>query len=211
MKTVCYFGSREIYSDFKTAVNSLLAHTQVDRIYAIIEDDQLPFDLPVEVINWKGEQFNDMNTGTKWRKFGCIRPVLAQILKEDIVLSLDLDTIVEQDISELWDTDLTGYYFAAVKEPYLSLLTPYYNTGVCLMNLKLLRETGKDEEMRNALNTARFRYVSQDCMNTFCERIRELPSDYNACKFTSPTANVKIRHFADMANWRGLPEVQRWR
>lgn len=211
MRTVCYFGSREIYQDFRTAVNSLLAHTQVDKIYAIIEDDQLPFDLPVEVINWKGEQFNDMNTGTKWRKFGCIRPVLSQILKEDIVLSLDLDTIVEQDIGDLFDLDMAGYYFAAVREPYLSMLNPYYNNGICLMNLKLLRETGKDEEMRNALNTVRFRYVAQDCMNTFCDRIRELPSDYNASKFTSPTANVKIRHFADMANWRSLPEVQRWR
>ena len=213
MRTVVYFGSREIYKDFPTAVHSLLAHTKVDKIYAIIEDDALPYDLPVEVINWKGEEFNGLNTGTKWKKFGCIRPALSKILpQEDIVLSLDLDTIVEADISELFDIDMSGYYFAAVKEPWNSDFYgyPYFNMGVCLLNLKLMRETGKDDEMIQALNTVRFQYVSQDVMSHMCKEVLELPSDYNVCDFTLPTHNIKIQHYADKRDWRCTARVQRW-
>lgn len=206
MKSVVYFGSREIYGDFRTAVNSLLKHTEVDKVFAVVEDDKLPFDLPVEVIRWENKWFNGLNTKTKWKSFGCIRPALTKLFPDlDTILSLDLDTIVEKDISELFKIDLDGKYFAAVREPGLSIKTPYYNTGVCLMNLKLLRESGKDDEMINALNTIRFQYVSQDCMNFFCDRVLDLPSDYNACKFTVRTDNVKIRHFADEPHWR-----ERW-
>lgn len=204
---VVYFGSQEIKNDFRTAINSLLAHTNAN-VFAVVEEE---LELPVTNIRWENKWFNDLNTQTKWKSFGCIRPALTKLFPDvDTILSIDVDTIVEQDISELFDIDLAGYYFAAVKEPYLSTVKPYFNTGVCLMNLKLLRETGKDEEMINALNTVRFRYVSQDCMNTFCEgKILELPPKYNVCKFI-PSASCKIRHYADEVYWRGLPEVKRW-
>ena len=202
MRAVVYFGSREIYGDFKTAVRSLLAHTVVDKVYAVIEDDELPFELPVKCIRFPDGLFNGQNTWTHWKQFGCLRPALTKLLPEDTVLSLDLDTIVEQDIGELFDVDLTGKYFAAVREPKLSGAKPYFNTGVCLLNLKLMRETGKDDEMIQALNTRPFRYVSQDCMNELCDEVLELPSCYNACQFTAPTQTVKIRHYAADANWR---------
>jgi len=34
----------------------------------------------------------------------------------DRILSIDMDTIVNENISELWDLDLTDYYLAAVEE-----------------------------------------------------------------------------------------------
>lgn len=212
MRAVVYFGSRNIYPDFETAVKSLLEHTTVDKIYAVIEDDKLPLDLPVECIKIPDDIFNDTNTQTYWTQFGCCRPALSKLLPElDTVLSLDVDTIVEQDISELFDLELGGNYFAAVREPGLSKEKPYFNTGVCLLNLKLWRETGKDDEMIRALNKKRYQYVSQDCMNELCDRVLELPSDYNACFFTAPPTNVKIRHYAAQSDWRNLPNVRKYR
>jgi len=34
----------------------------------------------------------------------------------DRILSIDIDTIVNENISELWDLDLAGYYIAAAEE-----------------------------------------------------------------------------------------------
>lgn len=210
MKAVVYFGSREIYGDIRTALNSLLANTEVDRVFVLAEDDA---HFPAQVINVSGQPWfnpNGPNFNTKWKMFGMIRAAFTKIFDFDTILSLDADTIVQQDISELFDIDLGDNYFAAVREPYLSLFKPYYNTGVCLMNLKLIRETGKDDELIYALNTKPFRYVSQDAMNAMCDKVMDLPSVYNACKFTEKTDNPKILHFADRRDWRDLPEVKRW-
>lgn len=209
-KNVVYFGSREIYPGFEPAIRSLIEHTDVDNIYAVIDDDKLPFDLPVEYVKFP-EIFNGTNTWTHWKKYGCLRPALSKILPCDTVLSLDVDTIVEQDIGELFGIDLGNNFFAAVREPNLSGAKPYFNTGVCLLNLKLWRETGKDDEMIDALNSRAFRYVSQDCMNELCDRVLELPSSYNSCQFTAPTDLVKIRHYACTADWQNRPEIAKYR
>jgi lipopolysaccharide biosynthesis glycosyltransferase len=78
-----------------------------------------------------------------------IRAALSKILPhEDLVLSLDVDTIVDKNIDELWDLPMEKYYIAAVREPAKSTGSYIYiNFGVCLMNLKLLRSTGKDDEI----------------------------------------------------------------
>lgn len=212
MKAVVYFGSREIYPDIKRSINSLLAHTKVDRLFVLAEDDQL--DIPAEVINVSKQEFfypDGPNYNTKWKMFGLIRAAMPKIFPDlDTILSLDADTIILDDISGLFEVDLGLNYFAAVREPYLSTQRPYYNTGVCLLNLKLMRGTGMDDILISALNTNPFRYVSQDAMNYYCDSIMDLPCEYNQSMFTSFSFAPKIRHYANETNWRGLPEVKRW-
>ena len=145
-----------------------------------------------------------------------VRTALTKVFSDlDTVLSIDCDTIVDRDISELWEIPLDGYYFAAVKEPYLSeqFESLYTNVGVTMMNLKKMRDDGKDDELIEALNTRYFLYVCQDAMNQYCQgNILELPSDYNVCQFTAHTDNPKIRHFAgERVVWRNNPIVQKYR
>ena len=206
---VVYFGSREIYRDFTTAINSLRAHNDAE-VYAIIEDDAL--DIPgVHYIKWDyRELFNDTNTQTKWGRFGVLRAALSKVLPFDRVISLDVDTIVTGDITGLWDFDLEGNHMAMCREPYLSLLQPYYNAGVSVMDLKRIRDTGVDDLMIQELNTTPHRWVAQDAITMYCD-IKDLPSEYNACMFTAPCDNPKILHFANRTDWRGLPIVQQYR
>jgi len=59
----------------------------------------------------------------------------------DRILSIDMDTIVNENISDLWDLDLTNYYIAAVEETELSEEEgSYFNMGVAMLNLKKIRE-----------------------------------------------------------------------
>ena len=49
----------------------------------------------------------------------------------DKILNLDIDTLVNENISELWDLDLTDYYLAAVEEVDLTVQKgSYVNMGV---------------------------------------------------------------------------------
>ena len=65
--------------------------------------------------------------------------------KIDKILYLDCDTVIVNDISGLWNTDIDEYYFAGVQDPIqrfnvelvgLSKEYRYINSGVLLINLK---------------------------------------------------------------------------
>lgn len=209
---VVYFGSREIYQDFYTAIRSLLAHNPNVTVYTITEDPDPFYDLPVHNMVWRyKEYFNDTNTKTKWRQFGPIRAAFTKLFPyHDKILSIDCDTIVTQDISELWDFDMSDCHVAMVRELFFTWNgRPYYNNGICLMDLKKIREDGADDLMIAELNRTYHRYVGQDVMQMYL-KIKDLPSEYNQSKFTLPVPDKKIIHYADRADWRGLPEVTRY-
>ena len=84
----------------------------------------------------------------------------------DRILSLDCDVIVKENISDLWDIPLDGYYLAGAKEKKKSNSNrTYINTGVLLFNLKKWREDGMDDIVINDLNTYYRSYPEQDCFN----------------------------------------------
>ena len=207
---VVYFGSREIYQDFYTAIRSLLAQNPNVTVYTITEDPDPFYDLPVHNMVWRyKDYFNDTNTRTKWRQFGPIRAAFTKLFPyHDKILSIDCDTIVTADISELWDFDMSDCHVAMTPETTHD--RPYWNNGICLMDLKRIREDGLDDLMIQELNTTFHRYVGQDVMQKYL-RIKNLPSVYNASKFTAPCLEPKILHYADRTDWRGLAEVLKYK
>lgn len=222
MKSAVYFGSHHIYDDMIPASKSLLSNSDVDKIYFLIEDDVYPHEIPscIETINIRDVvptifSPNSPNYGSNWTYIGLIRAALTKIFPNfDTILSIDCDTIVDKDVSDLWDFDISYYYFAAVKEPHLSMATRslYVNAGVMLLNLKKLREDKKDDEFIHALNTNRYYFVCQDVMNACCQgHILEIPSDYNASDYTVPTDNKKIIHYAGNRHWRDYDIVKKYR
>ena len=119
---------------------------------------------------------------------------LAEIINEKIALYLDYDTIALSDISEIFETDLTGCYIAGVpaagyiyndiiKEKYatwgLDNLSNYINAGVTLWNLDKIR----DENLTTTLcSMIKNNYSSQDqdIINiAFKNKIKILPLKYN--------------------------------
>lgn len=223
MKAAVYCGTRNVYGDIETALKSLLYHTQVDKVYVLAEDDELPFQLPqVTVINVSSQTFfdkNGPNYKSPWTYMALMRAALPKILDEDVVLSLDIDTIVTEDIGELWDMEMSSYLIAGCNEPHKAgFPQPYVNFGVLLMNLRELRRS--TDVIIHRLNTVYTFANEQDIMNTFCHgKIKLLPSIYNACNYTEPCTDPKIVHFAGIGEnfpwsrkrWQDEPLVQKYR
>lgn len=231
-KCVVYTLTRNYYDKMIPSLKSLLAHTHIDTIYVLAEDDELPLDLPREVkermkvINISGQQYfreNGPNYANMWSYIVLIRGAMAKLITDaDLVLNIDADTIVYDDISPLWDYDMTGYYMAGVREIRLSQLRChlYVNFGVTMLNLKELREPGPDgrckaDELIWWINNVKVVYVEQDTYNKLCkDHVLEWPSDYNYTKWkhvTVPTDHIAIRHYAGEGDWWEKPEVQEWR
>lgn len=139
------------------------------------------------------------------------RYMIAEVLPNiDRVLYLDGDTIVNADISELFDTDLTTYYCAGVSDIYiesvgykktLGIDGLYINAGVILFNLDEMRKTDIAEKLFKLTAENNFKYQDQDAINVvFKGKIKELDCVYNFKRvhqkaFPEKTPLAKIIHY----------------
>ena len=216
MKRVAvYCGTRNLYQNMLTAAKSLIVNSSVDKIYFVIEDDKFPYILPtnIKVISVKDQIYfppSSPSYSNKWTYMVLIRAALSKILpQEDLILSLDVDTIIDQNIDELWEIPMDEYYIAGAREPAKTRSDfLYINFGVCLLNLKKLRDDKLDDKIITALNERHWEANEQDVFNKFCQgKIYEFSSCYNANAFCLPTKDKKIWHFAGEKHWQHFPIV----
>ena len=208
-KVVVYAGTSNVYPQMYTSLKSLLINTpSIDQVYLLIEDDEFPFPLPknVTAVNVTEQEYfpkNSPNYYMPWSYMALLKCSLAHMFQgEEKVLWLDIDTIVDDDISDLFATDLRGYYYAGAMELAKSKdIFRYINVGVLLCNLSVLYD--KEEELMLCLNTHKMNYAEQNAINLFCQgRIRIIESLYNASNYTVPVFRPKIVHFAAMDNYK---------
>ena len=217
-KYACYCMTRNIYHKVIPSLRSLLANSSVDRVFLVAEDDDIGFPVPEEVsiINMADQKFfppDGPNYHCGWTYMVMMRVALCHILPEiDRVLALDLDTIVAENIDEIWDTPMGDRYYAGAAEVSCSQETLFANGGVILWNLRKMRD-GMADRIIDELNHVWYGWPEQECMNKLCKgQIYELNSAYNACRFTKPTKHPKIYHFAAIRRWyEDEPIVQKWK
>lgn len=216
IKSVVYGATRNMYRNLVPCVNSVAVNGNVDIIYLLLEDDIFPYDVAagVEVINVGKQTVFDpkgVNAAKRWTYMTMMRCVLAHLFPfNDRMLWLDCDTIVEHDISELWDIDMTGYCYAGVKQPSHSKNDfIYINTGVLLCNLPELYD--KENEIVEALNTKDYDFPDQDVINERCQgSILALPGRYNVSNYTEPDTETYIKHFAAWREWFSGQEYKKY-
>ena len=208
-KVAVYAGTRNVYPQMYTSLKSLLTNTKMDRVYLMIEDNEFPYPTPDNVIlvNVSGQVFfkeGSPNFRNRYSYMTLLRCCLGFIFEnEHKMLWLDIDTIIDEDISDLFEIDMNGYYYAGVYEPKKSIdVFRYINAGVLLCNLDLLRENMKEAEMIAFLNNVRLNWLDQDIINILCQgRIRLIGSEYNLNGFVTPVIRPKIIHFAAVKDY----------
>ena len=221
-KNVVFIGTRSWYQHIVPAVLSLLDHTEVDMVYLVIEDDEFPYDLPCNytVINASGQEFflpGSINYKNYFSYLCLLRVAFAKILPEDVeqVLSLDDDIIVVDDISPMWDVDLSGKWLAAVPETWKWGVDTecYYNCGVVMYNLKQMREDGIADQLIDYLNTVEVTFSDQVAINHFLatnpEKATKYPVRYNEFCNSGYTDNPAIVHYCGYMDWMTNNEMPR--
>lgn len=200
-----YAGTWNTYGMMACAAKSLLEHTRMDQVMFLIEDDEFPEELPdvIRTVNISGQEWFDPagpNFNSKWTYMSLIRLALPEILPgESRALWLDVDTIVCQDIGDLFDIDLCDCYVAMVREPVrCSKPFQYFNAGVCLMDLNAIRADRIHRKWMKLVNTEPLTAMDQDAINLICQgEILEIPPEYNtAGVITQDTADPYIQHYA---------------
>ena len=111
----------------------------------------------------------------------------------DKILCLDCDLVAVSSLWNLYNTNIDGYYAAcAVDAPsyggcndgFMSAvgLKQYYNTGVCLINLKVWRENGVEKKIFDGLSdfAGVLRFPDQDLLNiALKDHVLEIDHQWN--------------------------------
>ena len=222
-KTAVYMATREWYEKVMPSVKSMLKNSPgIDRIVILIEDDEFPYPLPekVETRNVADQLFFPPNgpnrRATRWTYMVLMRAALAKLFPEcDKILSVDADTLVYNDVTDLWNLDMYEKIVAGVPEPWKSQQYGmiYINAGVSFWNLEYMREIGADVMFIWQLNQKHYDFCEQDCLNElFTGFIYPLPGEFNVSAYTTmPEGPIRIRHFAAEKDWFEKPVVMEWR
>ena len=116
---------------------------------------------------------------------------IPEVLPKNVqkALYLDSDLIVEQDLKELWNIDISNHVLGAVEDTEgpsccirLNLTHKYFNSGVLLLNLSKLRKIDllKDSMSYLGKNRKRIIYQDQDILNgLFNTQYKDLPVKWN--------------------------------
>ena len=129
---------------------------------------------------------------------------IINILPKDIekVIYLDCDIVVDGDLAELWETDVSEVYSgvvedeSSIKNSKKLGLQNYFNAGVLLLNLKKLRENNFQDKWINYYenNQNIINLQDQDILNgVFNNNVKWLSLKWNAN--STIFAKAKYKHF----------------
>lgn len=209
---IVYSITRTYYQKLLPSLRSLMQTNPSANIYICAEDDDIP-DLPckAKIINVSSQNYfrpsgaNYYNMFTYINLLKVVYPSLLPSLNK--VIHLDADTIICDDLTPLWNTKITGKWFAACPE-YTGMYKPfgdlYYNMGVALINLSQMRKDDIEPTMVNYLNTVPQPWADQDAWNKYAlEQNKAVPFDmrFNESQVTGYTDNPAIVHYCAIPNW----------
>lgn len=136
-----------------------------------------------------------------------LRLLISELVPPEIdkILYLDVDIIINKNLTELYDTDIEHFALAAIEDaPNNSAIAqdifpaPYFNAGVLLLNLKYLRNirfTAKALQFVQE-NHNKITFHDQDVLNALLyEKCLLLPIQWNLldCYFANPPKIQKPR------------------
>lgn len=136
--------------------------------------------------------------------------LLADLIEDipDKLLYLDIDIMVGDDLSKLYNIDVEDYEYAAVREKYgCWLIRPdYINAGMLLLNMKKIKQTGLLEKARNLIKTKKLMFADQDAIFWSTTKKKLLPRIYNEqSKFNKK--DTVICHFCKRLLLKPYPHI----
>lgn len=111
------------------------------------------------------------------------------------ILYLDTDTMINKDIKDFFNLDITNYEFAGVVDRLGRWFIDinYINSGVLLLNLDKIKETKLLYNVRELVKVKKMAFPDQSALNKFKKYYLKVPSIYN--NQGSFKENTVIKHF----------------
>lgn len=210
----------------KEAITCYIFTMDVSRIkedYTCIEDKQIDFLNEVVKSKNKDNQVIKIDVTDLYEKeFGkcknetayCTPYTLLRLLADLVpnipekLLYLDIDMMAGDDISKLYNIDISEYEYAAVREKYGRwFISPdYINAGMLLLNMKKIKGTKLLEKARHLIKTKKMLFADQDAIFRSTTKKLLLPRIYNEQRNFNKKDTV-ICHFAKRLLFLPYPRI----
>lgn len=189
--TSVMLGSLYLNKKPDTDYNITILADNMDEETTSIFESQSNSKFNIKVLNIDNPYKNYVNNNPNMSCTTFLKFEIPSILKDfEKVIYIDTDTIILQDLSELYSIDLKETYAGVVLDYYLMKnndhkalgLNNYFNAGVMLLNNKKIREDFDKSIFGETYiqNDERFMHHDQDVFNyIFKDNITIIPSKYN--------------------------------
>ncbi len=177
--------------EFICLLNEGLSQEQKDNFELLDIDNRCKFRYLLLNI----DLLDGINIDTRYSAAAYFRLLLPELLSDyDKIIYTDCDVIFRNNLSQIYNTDITDKYIAAVYESPLRFQEErisnlgiekgkYFNSGVLLMNLKKMRCENLSQQMIKNLKAIEVEFPDQDVLNICCKgKIQPLPPYFNSIR-----------------------------
>lgn len=214
----------------KESISCYILTMDVSRIkpdYTCMTDEQIDFlnevvkskncnnkVIKIDVTDLYEEEFGNCKNENAYCTPYTLLRLLADLIPEipDKILYLDIDMMAADDISQLYEIDISEYEYAAVKEKYGSkIIRPsYINAGMLLLNMQKVKETGLFVKARDLIKTKKMLFADQDAIYWSTSKKLILPRIFNEqSKFNKK--DTVICHFAKRLLVLPYPRIENYK
>lgn len=201
--------------------------TRIKPEYTSIKDEQIEYlnkvvktknpenrVIKVDVTDLYEKEFGNCKNENAYCTPYTLLRLLADLVPEmpDKVLYLDIDMMARDDISKLYNIDISDYEYAAVKEKYGSVFIwpDYINAGMLLLNMKKIKETGLLKKARELIKNKKLLFADQSAIYYSTTKKLLLPRIYNEqSKFNKK--DTVICHFCKRLLWKPYPHTENYK
>ncbi|MBR5646538.1 MAG: lipopolysaccharide biosynthesis protein [Treponema sp.] len=158
---------------------------------------------------YEKELKNSKNENTSYSPY-CMLRLFADIpqVMPDKLLYLDTDTLANKDITSLYEINIDDYEYAVARDHYGKILVypNFMNSGVMLMNIKKIRQTGLLQKARKIAYEKKYLFPDQTAIKKSTTKRKMLSQRFNDQKFLYK--NTVIRHFSKRLFWTPWPHTE---
>ena len=149
----------------------------------------------LDMTSFKEELLTSANVDTGYSPYTHLRLFIDEYDLPEKLLYLDVDIAAFDDISKLYNIDISNYEVAAVRDYYGKIFfhPNYVNAGVLLLNTKLIKQTGLMMRCRKLVHDKKLFLSDQNALNKEVKHKLILPAKFNSQK--KLTKDTVISHF----------------
>ncbi len=142
------------------------------------------------------------NEKSKYTPYSYLRLLLPELGFKGKMIYLDSDIMCCSDLAQLWNIDLTGYEFAAVRDHMgqFWIGRDYVNSGMLFLNFEEIEKTGLFVRGRDIVKNKRLFFPDQTVLNKYSSNILRLPRKFNEQRQATEGETV-IKHFCQGIKW----------
>lgn len=156
--------------------------------------------------NWVLKSQNKLSSYTPFAFLRLFADQIADLPNK--IIYLDTDIMINGNLKELFDTDISNHELGVVKDRYghVFIWHNYFNSGMLLMNMQKIKQNNLFEKVKLTCLNKKMAFPDQSALNKHCKRKLFLNRKFN--EQGKLRNNTIVHHFSKKIKWFPIFKTQ---